>query len=151
VIAFLAPFDQLEEGATMSQTGATHDAEITQRTIRVGMLAVIAALCVASIADWIHHDLSTLFVLVIALIGIGTRGGVLDSIFVVGIEATAVAVLAVATFSGSNAFLHAASGVLAVIAIGKIAALQFVPPAAPTPAAVAAPPPAADTAKEAAD
>lgn len=124
----------------MSQAGAGNDSEITQRTIRVGMLALIAALCVASIADWIHHDLSTLFVLVIALIGIGTRGGVLDSIFVVGIEATAVVVLAAATFSGSDAFLHAASGVLAVIAIGKIAALQFVAPAAaPTPAPVAAP------------
>lgn len=124
---------------------ASSDPEILQRTIRVGILALIAALCVASIADWIHHDLSTLFVLVIALIGVGTRGGVLDSVFVVAIEAAAVVVLAVATFSGSNAFLHAASAVLAVIAIGKIALLQI----APTPPATGAAAPAAKAASPA--
>ncbi|UJR80850.1 hypothetical protein [Sandaracinus amylolyticus] len=111
------------------KTSSGTDREITQRTMRVGMLALIAALCVASIADWIHHDLSTMFVLVIALIGIGTRGSVLDSVFVVAVEAAAVVMLAVATFTSSDAFLHAASSAVAVIAIGKIALLQIVAPA----------------------
>ncbi|AKF06539.1 hypothetical protein DB32_003688 [Sandaracinus amylolyticus] len=71
-----------------------------------------------------------MFVLVIALIGIGTRGGVLDSVFVVGVEAAAVVMLAVATFASSDAFLHAASATVAVIAIGKIAMLQIVAPVA---------------------
>jgi hypothetical protein len=114
--------------------------ETTTRTLRVGILALVAALCVAAIANWIHHDLSLLFVLAIAVIGIGQRGAVFDSYFVVAIEAAAVIALAIATFAGSDAFLHAASAIVAVIAIGKIAFLQLAP-------AVAAAKPAAAPAK----
>jgi len=97
----------------------------TTAAIRVAMLAVIALICLASAVGWSDPDLWIPFVCIIAVMGVGTRGGVLDSLRFVLIEAAVVVVLGVATFSGSRDFIWAASVAVSLVAVGKIAVLEL--------------------------
>lgn len=97
----------------------------TTGAIRVGMLATIAIICLASAVGWSDPDLWIPFVCIIAVMGVGTRGGVLDSLAFVLIEAAVVVVLGVATFSGSRDFIWAASVAVSLVAVGKIAVLEL--------------------------
>jgi heme exporter protein D len=65
------------------------------------------------------------FVCIIAVLGIGTRGGPLESVGFVAIEAAVVLVLGVATFSGSRDFVWAASVGVSLVAIGKVAFMEL--------------------------
>lgn len=96
----------------------------TTGAIRVAMLALIAIICLASV-QWSDPDLWIPFVCIIAVMGVGTRGGVLDSLGFVLIEAAVVVVLGVATFSGSRDFIWAASVAVSLVAVGKIALLEL--------------------------
>lgn len=100
------------------------------------MLAVIALVALGNAFEWVDPDLWIPFVCIIAVMGLGTRGGVLDTLAFVLVELAVVLVLGVATFSGSRDFVWAASVGISVLAVGKIALLQFVPSetAAETPA-----------------
>jgi hypothetical protein len=93
--------------------------------VRVGMLVVIALVCLASAVGVSDPDLWIPFVCIIAVMGVGTRGGVLDSLGFVLIEAAVVVVLGVATFSGSRDFIWAASVAVSLVAVGKIAVLEI--------------------------
>lgn len=96
----------------------------TTGAIRVAMLALIAIICLASVG-WSDPDLWIPFVCIIAVMGVGTRGGVLDSLGFVLIEAAVVVMLGVATFSGSRDFIWAASVAVSLVAVGKIALLEL--------------------------
>jgi hypothetical protein len=118
---------------------------------RIGMLAVIAIICLASAVGWSDPDLWIPFVCIIAVMGVGTRGGVLDAPPFVMIEAAVVVMLGVATFSGSRDFIWAASVAVSLLAVGKIAVLELTKDLresqssgdpTPPPAATAAPTPA---------
>lgn len=93
--------------------------------IRVAMLVVIAVICLAS-ALWVSDpDLWIPFVCIIAVMGVSTRGGALDALPFVLIEAAVVVVLGIATFSGSRDFIWAASVAVSLVAVGKIAFLEI--------------------------
>ena len=91
------------------------------------MLAVIAAVALGNAFEWVDPDLWIPFVCIIAVMGVGTRGGLLDTLAFVLVELCVVLVLGVATFSGSRDFVWAASVAVSVLAVGKIALLQFTP------------------------
>ena len=93
--------------------------------IRIAMLVAIAVICLVSTFGWADPDLWIPFVCIIAVMGVGTRGGVLDALPFVLIEAFVVAVLGVATFSGSRDFIWAASVAVSLVAVGKIALLEI--------------------------
>lgn len=111
------------------------------------MLAVIALVALGNAFEWVDPDLWIPFVCIIAVMGLGTRGGVLDTLGFVLVELSVVLVLGVATFSGSRDFVWAASVAISVLAVGKIALLQLAPgeaakaekPSAEKPAAVPKP------------
>lgn len=116
--------------------------------IRVATLTFIALICLASAVGWSDPDLWIPFVCIIAVMGVGTRGGMLDSLPFVLIEAAVVVVLGVATFSGSRDFIWAASVAISLIAVGKIALLEMTkelheeePDASPAPERVETPSP----------
>lgn len=92
--------------------------------IRIAMLIVIAIVMLANAVGWVDPDLWVPFVCIIAVMGIGTRGGPLESVSFVAIEAAVVLVLGVATFSGSRDFVWAASVAVSLVAIGKVAFLE---------------------------
>lgn len=93
--------------------------------LRAAMLVVIAAVALGNALEWVDPDLWIPFVCIIAVMGVGTRGGVLDTLaFVLG-ELVVVLVLGAATFSGSRDFVWAASVAISVLAVGKIALLQL--------------------------
>ena len=100
--------------------------ERTTRVIRVAMLVVIALVALANAAglDEADADLWIPFVCIIAVMGIGTRGGPLESLSFVAIEAAVVLVLGVATFSQSRDFVWAASVGVSLVAIGKVAFME---------------------------
>lgn len=106
------------------------------------MLVVIAIVALANAAEWVDPDLWIPFVCIIAVMGIGTRGGVLDSLGFVLIESAVVLVLGVATFSGSRDFVWAASVAVSILAVGKIALLEMSRGDAPRAAARPKPQPA---------
>jgi hypothetical protein len=89
------------------------------------MLAVVALVALGNAFEWVDPDLWIPFVCIIAVLGIGTRGGVLDTLPFVLVELAVVLVLGVATFSGSRDFVWAASVAISVLAVGKIALLQL--------------------------
>lgn len=89
------------------------------------MLVVIAVVALANAVGWVDPDLWIPFVCIIAVMGVGTRGGVLDALGFVLIEAAVVLVLGVATFSGSRDFVWAASVGVSVLAVGKIGLLEM--------------------------
>ncbi|MDQ3033691.1 MAG: hypothetical protein M3Y87_14835 [Myxococcota bacterium] len=93
--------------------------------IRVATLALIAIICLASAVGWSDPDLWIPFVCIIAVMGVGTRGGMLDALPFVLIEAAVVVMLGVATFSGSRDFIWAASVAVSLLAVGKIALLEM--------------------------
>lgn len=93
--------------------------------VRIAMLVVIAITSLATAVGEGEPDLSIPFVCIIAVMGIGTRGGVLDRPAFVLIEAIVVAMLGVATFSGSRDFIWAASVAVSLLAVGKIALLEL--------------------------
>ena len=95
--------------------------------LRVGMLVVIAIVCLASATGWSSSDpdLWTPFVCIIAVMGVGTRGGVLEALPFVIIEACVVFWLGVATFSGHRDFIWAASVAVSILALGKISLLEL--------------------------
>jgi hypothetical protein len=93
--------------------------------IRVMMLVVIAVVALANAIGWVDPDLWIPFVCIIAVMGIGTRGGVLDTLGFVLTELAVVLVLGVATFSGSRDFVWAASVGVSVLAVGKIGLLEM--------------------------
>jgi hypothetical protein len=97
--------------------------------IRAAMLAVIALVALGNAFEWVDPDMWIPFVCIIAVLGVGTRGGVLDTLPFVMLELAVVLVLGVATFSGSRDFVWAASVAISVLAVGKIALLQFGPDA----------------------
>lgn len=92
--------------------------------IRSAMLIVIAIVMLANAVGWVDPDLWVPFVCIIAVMGIGTRGGSLESPGFVGIEAAVVLLLGVATFSGSRDFVWAASVGVSLVAIGKVAFME---------------------------
>jgi fatty acid desaturase len=92
--------------------------------IRIAMLIVIAVVMLANAVGWVDPDLWVPFVCIIAVMGIGTRGGPLESVGFVAIEAAVVLVLGVATFSGSRDFVWAASVGVSLVAIGKVAFME---------------------------
>ncbi len=92
--------------------------------IRIGMLVVIAVVMLANAVGWVDPDLWVPFVCIIAVMGIGTRGGPLESLSFVAIEAAVVLVLGVATFSQSRDFVWAASVGVSLVAIGKVAFME---------------------------
>lgn len=92
--------------------------------IRIAMLIVIAIVMLANAVGWVDPDLWVPFVCIIAVMGIGTRGGPLESVGFVAIEAAVVLVLGVATFSGSRDFVWAASVGVSLVAIGKVAFME---------------------------
>jgi hypothetical protein len=92
--------------------------------IRVAMLIVIAVVMLANAVGWVDPDLWVPFVCIIAVMGIGTRGGPLESLSFVAIEAAVVLVLGVATFSQSRDFVWAASVGVSLVAIGKVAFME---------------------------
>jgi fatty acid desaturase len=93
--------------------------------IRIAMLIVIAIVMLANAVGWVDPDLWVPFVCIIAVLGIGTRGGPLESVGFVAIEAAVVLVLGVATFSGSRDFVWAASVGVSLVAIGKVAFMEL--------------------------
>ena len=93
--------------------------------VRVVMLFMIAAICLASAVGWSDPDLWVPFVCIIAVMGVGTRGGVLDGLGFVLIEASVVSLLGIATFTGSRDFIWAASVAVSLVAIGKIGILEL--------------------------
>jgi hypothetical protein len=93
--------------------------------MRAAMLAVIAVVALGNALEWADADLSLPFVCIIAVMGIGTRGGVLDTIPFVVFELMVVIVLGVATFSESRDFVWAASVAISIVAVGKIAFLRL--------------------------
>jgi hypothetical protein len=95
--------------------------------MRAAMLAVIALVALGNALEWVDADLWIPFVCIIAVMGIGTHGGVLDTIPFVIFELVVVLVLGVATFSGSRDFVWAASVAISVVAVGKIAVLRIGP------------------------
>jgi hypothetical protein len=95
------------------------------KVIRIAMLMTIAAICLASAVGFSDPDLWIPFVCIIAVMGVGTRGGVLESLSFVLIEAAVVVLLGVATFSGSRDFIWAASVAVSLVALGKIALLEM--------------------------
>jgi hypothetical protein len=92
--------------------------------IRIAMLVVIAIVMLANAVGWVDPDLWVPFVCIIAVMGIGTRGGPLESLSFVAIEASVVLVLGVATFSQSRDFVWAASVGVSLVAIGKVAFME---------------------------
>lgn len=108
--------------------------------LRVGMLVVIAVVCLASAVGWADPDLWIPFVCIIAVMGIGTRGGVLEALPFVLIEAAVVLLLGVATFSGSRDFIWAASVAVSLLAVGKIALLELTKEAEPVAPSAGEPP-----------
>lgn len=108
------------------------------------MLVAIAVICLASAVGFSDPDLWIPFVCIIAVMGIGTRGGVLEALPFVLIEAAVVLLLGVATFSGSRDFIWAASVAVSLVAVGKIALLELTkeePSAKDAAPPVATPPP----------
>jgi hypothetical protein len=97
----------------------------TAGAIRVAMLVLVALICLVSAVGVADPDLWIPFVCIIAVMGIGTRGGVLDKMSLVLIEAFVVVILGVATFSGSRDFIWAASVAVSVLAVGKIVLLEL--------------------------
>ena len=97
----------------------------TTGLIRVAMLVVIAVVCLASAVGWGEPDLSIPFVCIIAVFGVGARGGMFDRLPFVLIEAAVVVMLGIATFSGSRDFTWAASVAVSLVAVGKIALLEL--------------------------
>ncbi len=99
----------------------------TTRLLRVAMLVVIALVALANAAglDDADADLWIPFVCIIAVMGVGTRGGPVDALGFVLIEASVVALLGVATFSGSRDGVWVASVGISVLAIGKIALVEM--------------------------
>ncbi len=95
--------------------------------LRVATLGVIALVALGNAFEWVDPDLWIPFVCIIAVMGLGTRGGVLDTLAFVLVELCVVLVLGVATFSGSRDFVWAASVAISVLAVGKIALLQLTP------------------------
>lgn len=89
------------------------------------MLVVIALVALGNALEWVDPDLWIPFVCIIAVMGIGTHGGVLDTLPFVGMELGVVLVLGVATFSGSRDFVWAASVAVSILALGKIAVLRL--------------------------
>lgn len=89
------------------------------------MLAVIALVALGNALEWVDPDLWIPFVCIIAVMGVGTHGGVLDTVPFVIFELLVVLVLGVATFSGSRDFVWAASVAVSVVAVGKIAVLRI--------------------------
>ena len=75
--------------------------------------------------EWVDLDLWTPYVCIIAVMGVGTHGGALDSLPFVILETCVVLVLGVATFTGSRDFMWAASVAVSVVAVGKIAFLRL--------------------------
>lgn len=92
--------------------------------IRIGMLVVVALVALANAVGVVDPDLWLPFVCIIAVLGIGTRGGPLESTSFVAIEAAVVLLLGVATFSGSRDFVWAASVAVSLVAIGKVVFLE---------------------------
>lgn len=109
--------------------------------LRAAMLIVVALVALGNALAWVDADLSVPFVCIIAVMGIGTRGGMLDTLPFVIFELLVVIVLGVATFSESRDFVWAASVAISVVAVGKIALLRLgsgeEPAPAPKPAAAA--------------
>jgi hypothetical protein len=95
--------------------------------MRAVMLAVIALVALGNALEWVDPDLWIPFVCIIAVMGIGTHGGLLDTVPFVVFELLVVIVLGVATFSGSRDFVWAASVAISVVAVGKIAVLRIGP------------------------
>ena len=95
--------------------------------MRVAMLAVIALVGLGNALEWVDPDLWIPFVCIIAVMGIGTHGGMLDTLPFVVFELAVVLVLGVATFSGSRDFVWAASVAISIVALGKIALLRIGP------------------------
>lgn len=96
-----------------------------QSWLRAAMLVVIALVALGNALEWVDPDLWIPFVCIIAVMGIGTHGGVLDTLPFVGMELGVVLVLGVATFSGSRDFVWAASVAVSILALGKIAVLRL--------------------------
>ena len=108
------------------------------------MLVVVALVALANALEWVDPDLWIPFVCIIAVMGIGTRGGVLDTLPFVLIELGVVCLLGVASVTGSRDFVWAASVAISVMAVGKIALLHLSPseaPREPPPPKPPAPPP----------
>jgi hypothetical protein len=103
--------------------------------MRVAMLVVIALVALGNALEWTDADLSVPFVCIIAVMGISTQGGMLDTVPFVVFETAVVVVLGIATFSESRDFVWAASVAISVVAVGKIAVLRIGP--APAPAETA--------------
>jgi hypothetical protein len=97
----------------------------TTRALRVGMLVVIAIVALTNAIGWVDADLWIPFVCIIAVMGVGTRGGPVDALSFVLIEAAVVLLLGVATFSASRDAIWAASVAVSVLAIGKIALVEL--------------------------
>lgn len=99
----------------------------TTRILRIAMLVMIALVALANAAglDDADADLWIPFVCIIAVMGVGTRGGPVDALGFVLIEASVVALLGVATFSGSRDGVWVASVGISVLAIGKIALVEM--------------------------
>lgn len=93
--------------------------------IRIAMLVVVAIVMLANAVGWVDPDLWVPFVCIIAVMGIGTRGGPLESLSFVAIEAAVVLILGVATFSQSRDFVWAASVGVSLVAIGKVAFMEM--------------------------
>lgn len=98
--------------------------------MRVAMLAVIALVALGNALEWVDPDLWIPFVCIIAVMGVGTHGGVLDTVPFVIFELFVVIVLGFATFSGSRDFVWAASVAISVVAVGKIAVVRIGTPGA---------------------
>jgi hypothetical protein len=92
--------------------------------IRIAMLVVVAIVMLANAVGWVDPDLWVPFVCIIAVMGIGMRGGPLESMSFVAIEAVVVLLLGVATFSQSRDFVWAASVGVSLVAIGKVAFME---------------------------
>lgn len=105
----------------------------TTTWLRVAMLAVIALVALGNAFEWVDADLSVPFVCIIAVMGIGTRGGVLDTVPFVVFELVVVIVLGIATFSESRDFVWAASVAISIVAVGKIALVRIGPPSEARP------------------
>jgi hypothetical protein len=95
--------------------------------MRVAMLVVIAIVALGNALEWTDADLSVPFVCIIAVMGIGTRGGLLDTVPFVVFELLVVIVLGIATFSDSRDFVWAASVAISIVAVAKIAVVRTRP------------------------
>jgi hypothetical protein len=111
------------------------------------MLAVIALVALGNALEWVDLDLWTPYVCIIAVMGVGTHGGVLDTLPFVVLETCVVLVLGVATFTGSRDFMWAASVAVSVLAVGKIALLRLASGDAKPVEVAAKAPPKAEPAK----